>query len=115
MSETAQVELKRGRVSAPAWKRSRAAAAPRRYSPSFRSRSASCFTSLAAAEQGLTLIHCSAQRKHFLWDTLAVRGASVTNTVQIEMLSGGVEGPAAARWNGTSYSTPCTSVSPAVG
>jgi len=68
-SETAQVELESGRVKAPAL-------GPRpdptpdpglcgNVAPS----EVAARRPLAAPGQGLTLVHFSAQRKHFLWDT----------------------------------------------
>jgi hypothetical protein len=44
----------------------------------------------SAAMQGLTLVHFSAQRMHFLWDTLVGVSLSVTNTAQVELESEGV-------------------------
>ena len=55
-------ELRSGRVEAPASKHSSLALSWRAAEDS------SPLT--AARSQGLTLLHFSAQRKHFLWDTL---------------------------------------------
>jgi len=41
----------------------------------------------------LTLVNCSAQRKHFLWDTSVYWVVSVTNKTQVQLRSGGVEAP----------------------
>jgi len=43
-----------------------------------------------ACGQGLTLVHFSAQRKHFLWDT---RVAFSDKTAQVEPKSGRVDSP----------------------
>jgi len=58
--------------------------------------------SFSAADQGLTLVHLSAQRKQILWDTLGARfpptlsdrgtrgGVKYSKTAQDELKSGGV-------------------------
>jgi hypothetical protein len=61
-------------------------------------------SSSATSRQGLTLVHLSAQRKHFLWDSLGAlispslldRGTrgGVTKTAWVELKSGRVYAPA---------------------
>ena len=45
---------------------------------------------LMASRQGLTLVHCSAQRKHFWGEELLSFSVSVTKTAQVEQKSGRV-------------------------
>jgi hypothetical protein len=51
----------------------------------------------STARQGLTPVYSSAQYKPLLWDALGGFRVSVTNTTQVELISGRVEGPTARR------------------
>jgi hypothetical protein len=62
-----------------------------------------CCRRTRAQCQGLTLVHSSAQRKHFLWDTLYGDQVSVTEMAQDGLKSGQVEAPAQNRSTSLSW------------
>jgi len=107
VSETARVKLKSGRVQVPA-DRVSILAAVLTMSPNRRYRG--CFTPITppTTDQGLTLLHFSAQRKRFVWDRGCIqwglrgcvlgvrryegvsRGYFVSEMAQVELKSGRV-------------------------
>jgi len=80
VSETAQVELRSGRVSAPASRLApmHAPSGPLHVLHTLHVHSRHAAVHAASRTQGLTLVQFSAQLKHVLWDTLCLWAGSMT-------------------------------------